>query len=143
MTKKAYLQQEDMFMKLSMARASSQHVWINYNNLGKIEQHVNILPLTFYSKSRARLRHARALHNCKKGAWMDREHLYDQNIFTEVSQNKHGSHCSIKFTWHQNNSRKRTQQKPKSLETATSPKPSLHACASHHIDHKNARQTPL
>ena len=35
MTKKAYLQQDGMFMKLSMARTISQHVWINYNKLGK------------------------------------------------------------------------------------------------------------
>ena len=67
MTKQAYLQQDGMFMKLKMARESSWHVWINYNNLGKIEYHVNILPGIFYSKSRARLRHARALHNCKRG----------------------------------------------------------------------------
>ena len=62
-------------MKLTMARTSLYHVWINYNNLGKIEYHVNILPGTFYSKGRARLRHARALHNCKMGhGWI--EHIY-------------------------------------------------------------------
>ena len=37
MTKQAYLQQDGKFMKLPMARASTQHVWINYNKLGKIE----------------------------------------------------------------------------------------------------------
>ena len=59
MTKQAYLQQENMFMKLIMARESSQHAWITSNIHGKIEYHVNILSGTFYSKSRARLRHAR------------------------------------------------------------------------------------
>ena len=35
--KKAQHHQEDMFMKLTKARASSQHAWINYNNHGKID----------------------------------------------------------------------------------------------------------
>ena len=52
------------------------------------------------------------------------------NILTEVSQNMHGSLCSIMFTWHQNNSRTGTK-------ISNIMKPSLHACASHHIDHKN------
>ena len=63
MTKQAYLQQDGMFIKLTMARASQQHERINNNNLGKIEYHVNNLPEIFYSKSRARLRHAMALNN--------------------------------------------------------------------------------
>ena len=64
-------------MKLTMVRASSYHVWINYNKLGNIEYHVNILPGTFYSKSRVRLRHARALHNCKQGhGWIDHNYIY-------------------------------------------------------------------
>ena len=54
-------------MKLSMARASTQNESINYNKLGKIEYHVNNLPGIFYCKSRARLRHATELHNCKNG----------------------------------------------------------------------------
>ena len=67
MTNQAYLQQDGMFMKLSMARANTQHVWINYNKLGKNEYHVKNLPEVFYSKSRARLGHAMALHNCTQG----------------------------------------------------------------------------
>ena len=35
--KQAYLQQDGKFMKLSMARASTWHVWNNYNKLGKID----------------------------------------------------------------------------------------------------------
>ena len=35
MTNQAYLQQDGMFMKLSMARTIAYHVWINYNKLGK------------------------------------------------------------------------------------------------------------
>ena len=37
MTIQAYYQQEDMIKKLNMARTISQHAWINYNNLGKID----------------------------------------------------------------------------------------------------------
>ena len=59
-------------MKLTMVRASSYHVWINYNKLGNIEYHVNNLPGIFYSKSRAILRHARVLHNFKNGnGWIE------------------------------------------------------------------------
>ena len=65
-TNQAHLQQDGMFMKLTMARASTKHAWINYNKLGKIANHVKKLPEIFYSKSRERLRHAMALHNCKQ-----------------------------------------------------------------------------
>ena len=61
---------------------------------------------------------------------MDREQPYVQNTLTEVSQNMHGSLYSITFTWHQNNSRTGTK-------ISNIMKPSLHACASHHIDQKN------
>ena len=70
-----------MFMKLTMARVSSYHAWINYNNLDKIEYHVNNLPRTFYSKSRARLRHARALHNFKQGhGWIEHNYIYKTSL---------------------------------------------------------------
>ena len=40
--------------------------------MAKIDEHVNNLPGTFYSKRRARLRHARALHNFKHGhGWIE------------------------------------------------------------------------
>ena len=61
MTNQAHLQQYGMFMKLYMARTIAQHVWINYNKLGKIAYHVKNLPEIFYSKSRARLSHAMVL----------------------------------------------------------------------------------
>ena len=48
----------------------------------------------------------------------------------------HGYLYSIQFTWHQNNSRTGTE-----LSNIT--KPSLHASASHHIDHKNTWHTPV
>ena len=67
MTHQEYLQQYGMFMKLSMSRTRAYHVWINYNKLGKIAYHVKNLPEIFYSKRRARLSHAMALHNCKQG----------------------------------------------------------------------------
>ena len=80
MTKQAYLQKYGMFIKLFMARASTLHERINYNKLGKIE-HVNNLPGTFYSKSRARLSHARALHNCKQGTeWIEHNYIYKTSL---------------------------------------------------------------
>ena len=54
-------------MKLTMARTRAYHERNNYNKLGKIAYHVKNLPEIFYSKSRARLSHAKVLHNCKKG----------------------------------------------------------------------------
>ena len=70
-----------MFMKLAMARTKAYHVWINYNKLGKIEYHVNNLPEIFYSKSRARLSHAMALHNCKQGhEWINYNNIYKTSL---------------------------------------------------------------
>ena len=51
---------------------------------------------------------------------MDREQPYVQNILTEVSQHMHGSLCSIKFTWQQNNSRQGLREITKSLKSETS-----------------------
>ena len=49
--------------------------------LGKIEYHVNILPGTFYSKSRAILRHARALHNCnQRHGWIEHNYIYKTSL---------------------------------------------------------------
>ena len=70
-----------MFMKLSMARTKAYHVWINYNKLGKIAYHVKNLPEIFYSKSRAILSHAIALHNCKQGyGWIDHNYIYKTSL---------------------------------------------------------------
>ena len=71
MTNQAYLQQDGMSMKLSMARTIALHVWINYNKLGKNASHVKDLPEIFYSKSRERL--SRAMYskiaiNCRNGS---------------------------------------------------------------------------
>ena len=88
MTKQAYLQQDGMFMNLTMARENSYHVWINYNNLGKIEYHANNLPGIFYSKSRSRLRHPMALHNCKQGnVWIEHNYIYKTTLLniTKIS----------------------------------------------------------
>ena len=109
-------------MKLSMAGTKAQLVWINYNKLGKIAYNVNNLPEIFYGKSRARLSHAMALHNCKQLqtiAGMDQLQLQIQNILTEHLQNMHGSLCSIKFTWQQNNSRQGLREITKSLKSET------------------------
>ena len=77
MTKQAYLQQDGMFMKLSMARTKAYHVWINYNKLGKNEYHVKNLPEIFYSKSRAWLSHSMVLHNFTQGQeWINYNNIY-------------------------------------------------------------------
>ena len=67
MTKLAYLQQDGIFMKISMARTRAYHAWVNYNKLGKIAYRVKNLPEIFYSKSRARLSHAMAYIIANKG----------------------------------------------------------------------------
>ena len=72
MTNQEYLQQDRMFMKLTMARTIAYHVWINYNKLGKIAYHDKNLPEIFYSKSRVRLRHGMAFHNSKqRHGWIE------------------------------------------------------------------------
>ena len=69
---------------------------------------------------------------------MDQLQQYLQNILTEHLQNMHGSLCSIKFTWQQNNNRQRLYVLVRNITERT-----LHACASHHRDHKNTWHTPL
>ena len=70
-------------MKLTMARTIAQHVWINYNKLGKIAYPVKNLPEIFYSKSRARLSHAMALHNCKKlQEWINYNYIYKTSLLS-------------------------------------------------------------
>lgn len=59
-----------------------------------------------------------------------------QNMLNELSQNVHGSHGSNKFTWHQNVTGKGLGKTVVS-ENSDIMKPTLHACASHQIDHKN------
>ena len=66
MTKQAYLQQDGMFMKLTTAKAKFIECMDQLQQPWKIEYHVKNLPGIFYSKSRARLRQAMALHNCKR-----------------------------------------------------------------------------
>ena len=48
---------------------------------------------------------------------MDQLQQYLQNILTEHPQNKHGSLCSIKFTWQQNYSRLGLREITKSLKS--------------------------
>ena len=50
---------------------------------------------------------------------MDQLQQYIQNILNEHLQNMHGSLCSIKFTWQQNNSRQRLGENAKSLKSET------------------------
>ena len=118
MTKQGYLQQDGMFMKLYMARANSQHVWINYNNLGKIEYHVNNLPGIFYRKSRARLRHARALHNCKQGhGWIEHNYIYKTSL---LNMPKRSMDLSVASSLHGIKISAGKDSKIQSLKTETS-----------------------
>ena len=55
----------------------------------------------------------------QKIAGLDQLQLYLQNILTEHLQNMHGSLCSIKFTWQQNNSRRGLREITKSLKSET------------------------
>ena len=81
MTNQAYLQQDGMFIKLTMARTIAQHVWINYNKLGKNACHVKNLPEIFYSKGRARLSHAMAPYNCKQfQEWINYNNSYKTSL---------------------------------------------------------------
>ena len=80
-TKQAHLQKDGMFMKLTMARTIAQHVWINYNKLGKISYHVKNLLEIFYNKSRARLSHPMLLHNCKQlQEWINCNYRYKTSL---------------------------------------------------------------
>ena len=72
---------------------------------------------------------------------MDQLQQYLQNILTEHLQNMHGSLCSIKFIWQQNNSRQR-RRNHQVAEIRNITEPTLHACASHQRDHKNTWTTP-
>ena len=108
MTKQAYLQQDSMFIKLSMARTRAYHVWINYNKLGKIAYHVKNLPEIFYSKSRARLSRAMALHNCKKGhEWINYNYIYKTSLLNiskicmdlSLASSLHGNKITADKNW--------------------------------------------
>ena len=55
-----------MFMKLSMAIASSYHACITNNNHGNIELNVNRLTATLFSNIVARLQQAMEGYKCKQ-----------------------------------------------------------------------------
>ncbi|MDK9581262.1 hypothetical protein QQA45_07185, partial [Sneathia sanguinegens] len=60
-----------------MARTTTYHARINNNKLGKIAKHVNNLPGTFYSKSRAQLTQSRVLHKCQQiHGWIEHHNIY-------------------------------------------------------------------
>ena len=142
MTKQAYLQQDGIFMKLTMAKASSQYVWINYNNLGKIEYHLNLLPEIFYSKSIARLRHAMSLHNFTQ--WHGLKEHNHINKTSLLNMPKRSMDLSVDSWIHGNKKHSSNrQQKSRVPENRNITKPCLHACASHHIDQKTTWHTPL
>ena len=140
-TNQSHLQQDGMFMKLSMARTIGQHVWINYNKLGKIAYHVKNLSEIFYSRSRARLSHSMALHNCKQ---LQEQINYNYSSKTSLLNiSKICMDLSVASSLHGN---KITADKDleKSLsEIRNITGPSLHACASRHIDHKTTWHTPM
>ena len=97
-----------MAYKLYMARTTTYHAWINNNKLGKSAKHVNNLPGTFYSKSRARLTQARVLHKCKqRHGWIE-HYKINKKILTDHPQKRHGSLGNNMNIWHKNNDRART-----------------------------------
>ena len=94
----------------------------------------------FYSKSRARLSHAVALHNLKQGQeWINYNYSYKPSLLNitkicmdlSVASSLHGNKITAD---------KRNHQVP---EIRNITEPSLHACASHHRGHKNTWHTPL
>ena len=100
------------------------------------------MPEIFYSKSRARLTHAMALHNCKQGhGWIEHNYIYKTSLLNILKRSMdlavdtwiHG----IKIT------AGKDLAKFEVPENRNITKPSLHACASHHIDHQNTWHTPL
>ena len=106
-------------MKLTMARTIAQHVWINYNKLGKNVYHVKNLPEIFYSKTRARLSHAMALYNCKEGQeWFYYNNFYKTSL---LNISKICMHLSVASSLHgnKNNSRQRLGKFTKSLKSET------------------------
>ena len=61
-----------MFLKLSMARTSSQDAWITSKTHGNNELHINGLTPTLFSKFGARLQQATAGYKCNQGhGWIE------------------------------------------------------------------------
>ena len=95
-----------------------------------------------YSKSRARFSHARVLHNCKqRHGWIEHNNISKSSLLNML---KRGMDHSI-ATWIHGIKILSGQWLRRILSPWISniTRATLHACASHHIDHKNTWQTPL
>ena len=67
-------QQFDIFMKIRMARASSQDAWITSQAHGKTELNVNRLTATLFSNLRARQQQATAGYKCNQWhGWIEHD----------------------------------------------------------------------
>ena len=108
--------------------------------LGKNEYHVKNLPEIFYSKSRARLSHAMALHNCKQGQELINYNNYKTSL---LNISKICMDLSVSSSLHGNKITADKDRNYKVPEIKNITEPSLHACASHHRDRKNTWHTPL
>ena len=95
-----------------------------------------------FSKSRARLRHGRGLHNCKQGhGWIEHNYIYKTSLLNIL---KRSMDLTVDTWIHGNKITAVTDlAKSKVPGNRNITKPSLHACASHHKDHKNTWHTPL
>ena len=81
-----------------------------------------------------------ALHNCKKRhEWINYNNIYKTSLLniTKISMD-----LSV-ATWIHGNKIAAVTDLTKVPENRNITKPSLHACASHHRDHKNTWHTPL
>ena len=99
------------------------------------------LPEIFYSKSRSIFSHAMALHNCKQGhEWINYNNIYKTSLLniSNISMD-----LSVATWIHSYKITTVTHGKFTVSEIRNITKPSLHACASHHRDHKNTWNTPL
>ena len=82
-----------------------------------------------------------ALHNCKQGhEWIEHNYIYKTSL---MNITKRSMDLSVDTWIHSNKITAVTDSVKLLSENRNITKPSLHACASHHIDHKNTWHTPL
>ena len=89
------------------------------------ELNVNRLTATLLSTLRARLQQATVSYKCNQGhGWIDHNHMYKTSLLKYLKISMYLTVAS-------------------SLNGINIAEATLHASASHHIDHKNTRQAPL
>ena len=83
-----------------------------------------------------------ALHNCKQGhGWIEHNYIYKTSL---LNISKRSIDLSVDTWIHGNKiTADKDLEKLQVPEIRNITEPSLHACASHHKDHKNTWHTPL